>query len=598
MRQPGKAAAAAQEHIFEGRPVSRGVAIGRAVCLYGENRQYYRTEIPESSISTEINRFLNAHERACRRLRRSGGGAANSNSEIVSIFEMHLAMLEDSTLKEKIIEVVRSERVNAEWAVKVVTDEYIARYRAIPDEHFRDRYIDVEDIADQLQSALGGGRHPVRLAGDSVIAARELRPSTLSEFAARRPKAIITEAGGWTSHSFILARELGIPAVTGIRKLMRRVKPGDVVIVDGYKGRVTVNPTTDTLNAYRAEPARESVITEAPVKSLEGPISTLDGREIIIRANFDIAAGYQKAKSLGARGIGLYRSEYLFNRFKGFPTEAEQLRAYREIGANAGSDRARIRTFDIGIDQTLDGAGRREKNPALGLRGLRLAKAYPRQLRTQLRALLQASYDSNIDIIVPMIGGVDEIRYVRAILDEQKASLSARGVPFGEPGLGAMVEVPSAVYGIRGILREADCVCLGTNDLVQYLLAVDRDNESVSGWFRTLHPGVIAAVKAVLDAASEVGKSAVICGEMAGSAYYSPILVGLGATELSMNVNSILNVRRVISGIAYEEARRLVGSILKLDSADEVEREVENFMEVHWSHLLSANRLLGRANNR
>src|SRR5688572_6031901 len=553
----------AKELTFEGRPVSRGVAIGRAVCLFGENRQYYRTEIPEASVPSEIARFNTAHERACRRLRRAIGNSEGTNTEISSIFDMHLVMLEDSTLKEKISSVISSERVNAEWAVKVVTDEYIARYSAIPDEHFRDRYIDVEDIADQLQSALGGGRHAVRLAGDSVIAARELRPSTLSEFSVRHPNAVITESGGWTSHTFILARELGIPAVTGIRKLMRRINPGDMLIVDGYKGRVIANPTPETLKNYHERRVTDSESVHSNRGGSEGPIKTLDGREIVIRANFDIPAGYQKAKTLGARGIGLYRSEYLFNRFKGFPTEAEQVKAYREIALNAGADRARIRTFDIGIDQTLDGSGRREKNPALGLRGIRLAKSIPRQLRTQLRALLQACRDSTIDIILPMVSGVDEIRFVRQLMEKEKESLRTKGVPYGEPGLGAMIEVPSAVLNIEAILREVDCICLGTNDLVQYLLAVDRDNEAVAGWFRTLHPGVFASIRIVVSAANAAGKPAVVCGEMAGSPYYSPILVGLGATELSMNVNSIVDVRRVVGGIAYDEARRLVDKISK-----------------------------------
>ena len=580
------------EQVFEGRPVSRGISLGKAVCLFGENRQYYRTEIPPASIHAEINRFDAAHERACRRVRRAGNSTRNGSEEIASIFDMHLAMLEDSTLKEKIIHVIKSERVNAEWAVKVVTDEYIAQYRSIPDEHFRDRYIDVEDIADQLQSALGGGRHPVRLAPDSIIAARELRPSTLTEFATCHPKAVITESGGWTSHTFILARELGIPAVTGIKKLMRRVKPGDTLIVDGFKGRVVVNPDSSTLENYKEQTAPHPLAP--PAVPAGSPIKTLDGHEIVIRANFDITASYQKAKLLGAKGIGLYRSEYLFNRFKGFPTELQQLKAYREIAANAGPDRARIRTFDLGIDQTLDRSGQREKNPALGLRGIRLAKAMPRQLRTQLRALLQASRNSNVDVILPMVAGVDEIRFVREVLEREKEALFSKGVPFGEPGLGAMIEVPSAVFNIQEILKEVDCVCLGTNDLVQYILAVDRDNESVASWFRTLHPGVFGAISMVLDAAKSAGKPAVVCGEMAGSAYYSPILVGLGATELSMNVNSILSVRRVIAGIAFDEARNLVDAISKLPSADEIEREVEAFVTSHWSHLLEPTRLLGR----
>ncbi|MBL8125479.1 MAG: phosphoenolpyruvate--protein phosphotransferase [Pyrinomonadaceae bacterium] len=584
----------AAELSLDGRPVSRGVAIGKVVCLYGENRQYFRTEIIKESIPNEIDRFRIAHDLACRRLRKvSGSNGARSNTSF-SIFDLHRAILEDSTLKERIESVIENDLVNAEWAVKVVTDEYIAKYRAIPDEHFRDRYIDVEDIADQLQSALGGGKHPIRLAEDSIITAKELRPSTLAELSVRHPKAVITETGGWTSHTFILARELEIPAVTGIKKLMRKLKPGDVVVIDGYQGKVILNPGQKTLEKYRVRAARFYESNQAVDIPSNDPIKTLDGREITIRANFDIPSSFQRAKRLGAKGIGLYRSEYLFNRFKGYPTESEQLKAYSEIAENAGPERARIRTFDIGIDQMIDSSGRKEKNPALGLRAVRLSLAIPRHLRTQIRALLQASYRRNIDIILPMVSGPDELRSVREVIERESALLNARNVPIGSPRLGAMIEVPAAVFTIDKILEEVDCLCLGTNDLVQYLLAVDRDNESVAGWFRTLHPAVMTSLKIVIDAANKAEKPLVVCGEMAGSPFYVPILIGLGATELSMNVNTIMRVRRVISGIAYEETKELIDLIMKSKTADEVEDSVERFVGGHWSHLLSGETLLGR----
>lgn len=582
------------EIIFDGRPVSRGVAIGTVICLYGETRQYYRTEIIKEAIPREINRFRRAHDLACRRLKKVSTNNDTKANSSFSIFDLHRAILEDSTLKEKIESVIDADSVNAEWAVKVVTDEYIATYRAIPDEHFRDRYIDVEDIAEQLQSALGGGKHPIRLAADSIIAAKELRPSTLAEFSVRHPNAVITESGGWTSHTFILARELEIPAVTGIKKLMRRVKPGDTVIVDGYRGRVILSPEPGTLEKYRAEAAKFDESHRDIEISGDTPIRTLDGKAITIRANFDIPASFQRAKRLGARGIGLYRSEYLFNRFKGFPSESEQVKAYSEIAENAGDDRARIRTFDIGVDQMIDSSGRREKNPALGLRAVRLSLAVPRQLRTQIRALLQASHQRNIDIIVPMIVGVDEIRAVKQVVERETAALKARKIPVGSPRIGAMIEVPAAVLNIDHVLEEVDCLCLGTNDLVQYLLAVDRDNESVAGWFRTLHPAVISALKIVVDAANRTGKPLVICGEMAGSPFYVPLLIGLGATEMSMNVNSIVRVRRIISGVAYEETRKLMGKVLDCRTADEIEAVTEQFIREHWSHLFSDDLLLGR----
>ncbi|HLA94398.1 MAG TPA: phosphoenolpyruvate--protein phosphotransferase [Pyrinomonadaceae bacterium] len=576
------------------RPVSRGVAIGKIVCLYGENRQFYRTSVPTDGIPKEIIRFQTAHDVACRQLRKMSDDSSEKASSSSSIFDVHRAILEDSSLKDKIVSIIEAEAVNAEWAVKLVTDEYIAKYRAIPDEHFRDRYIDVEDVADQLQTALGGGKRQIRLDKDSIIASKELRPSTLAELSTEMPRAVISENGGWTSHTFILARELDLPAVTGIRKLMRRVKTGDTVVVDGYSGQIILNPSPETITKYQVEAARfdESHSEESLIAG--GAIKTLDGREITIRANFDIPTRFHRAKHLGAQGIGLFRSEYLFNRFKGFPSEAEQTKAYREIAEYAGSGRARIRTFDLSVDQLIDHSSRREKNPALGLRAIRLGLAVPRQLRTQIRALLQASHGQNIDIIVPMVSGVDEIRKVRELIEREKTAMTKRGVAIGEPRLGAMIEVPSAVFSIKHILEEVDCLCLGTNDLVQYILAVDRDNESVAAWFRTLHPSVIFALKSVIDAANMAGKPLVVCGEMAGSPFYVPILLGLGATELSMNVNSILRVRKLITGIAHEETRELAALILECKTADEVELCVEEFIEKSWSHLFPPDLLKSR----
>ncbi len=567
------------------RPVSRGIAIGRVVCLYGENRQFFRTSIKPEKVSKEIDRFHSAHQFASRQLKKIGEKSADKLGNSATIFDVHLAILEDSSLKDKIEETISNDLVNAEWAVKLVTDEYIAKYCAIPDEHFRDRYIDVEDIAEQLQTALGGGKRLIRLAKDSIIVAKELRPSTLAELSHEDPLAIVSENGGWTSHTFILARELDLPAVTGVKKLMRRVKTGDTIIVDGYDGRIILNPEPSTVEEFRATEVGYSTTRPVEPPMTGGAIKTLDGREIKIRANFDIPDSFHRAKRLGAQGIGLFRSEYLFNRFKGFPGEAEQMRAYREIADYAGKHRARIRTFDLSIDQTADHGSRREKNPALGLRAIRLGLAVPRQMRTQIRALLQASFERDIDIILPMVSGVDEIRRVKAIISLEADRLRHKGTEIGAPRLGAMIEVPSAILTVKQILEEVDCLLLGTNDLVQYLLGVDRDNESVAGWFRTLHPAVLSSLKMVIEAANLASKPLVICGEMAGSPFYIPILIGLGATELSMNVNSIMRVRRIVSGIAHEEARELASLISVCTTADEVEHTVEEFIGQRWSHL-------------
>jgi len=280
----------------------------------------------------------------------------------------------------------------------------------------------------------------------------------------------------------------------------------------------------------------------------------------------------------------------LFNRFKGFPTENQQYEAYREIAEYAGDDGVKIRTFDLGPEQVYGQSHGREKNPALGLRAIRLGLEDTRHLRTQLRAILRASHNNKIDIVIPMVSGVEEIIKVRELIESETSALATKGIPVGDPRLGAMIEVPSAVLLIDQIVKETDLVCLGTNDLVQYVLGVDRDNESVAGWFRTLHPAVLGAVKAVIKAASDAEKSLVICGEMAGSSFYLPLLIGMGATELSMNVNSILRIRKVISGIAYQETITLAQEAEKCRTADGVEAALERHINEKWSHLIQPER--------
>ncbi len=576
------------EILFKARPMSRGVAIGRVVCLHGNTRQFFRIHIRDSAVEHETRRAHAAFQLARRQLNKlrtqSGLGS------VPAILDAQRAMIEDSSLLEKVEAAITGQKVNAEWAVKVVTDSYVAKYKAITDEHLRDRYIDVEDVAERLLSALGGGERSASLDKDSIIVAQELMPSTLAEQTGSHPTAIITEHGGWTSHTFILARELNLPAVTGVRNILRRVSTGDAAIVDGYNGRVVLNPTAETLDRYRLSAAQFQQINYNDVTVSESETKTLDGRQMTVRVNVDLPEIYKRAKRIGARGIGLYRSEFLFNRFKGFPTESQQYEAYREIAEFAGEDGVKIRTFDVGAEQLYEQSNGRAKNPALGLRAIRLGLANPRHLRTQLRAIVRAAYEQNIDVVIPMVSGIEEIVEVRELVKREKDGLTAKGIRSGDPRIGAMIEVPSAVLLIDEIIRETDFVCLGTNDLVQYLLAVDRDNESVSSWFRTLHPAVIRAVGSVIKACSQASMQLTICGEMAGSPFYLPLLIGMGATELSMNVNSILRVRKVISGLAYQETAALAHEAADCRTADEVEALIERHIAEKWAHLIQPER--------
>ncbi|HEY0658679.1 MAG TPA: phosphoenolpyruvate--protein phosphotransferase, partial [Pyrinomonadaceae bacterium] len=561
---------------LKARSVSRGVAIGNVVSLYGRKRQFYKILLEDSQIEREIRRFKTSIRLAKRQLIKISSQKIGTAKEAqANIFDAHLLILEDKSFLEKIETVIRQQKVNAEWSVKSVTESYIAKYKAIADEYLRERYIDLEDVSERILTALGGEKSRIRLKKDSIIVAKEVKPSTLIELIGSNPKAIVTENGGWTSHTFILAREMNLPAVTGTAGILRSVQTGDEVIVDGYNGQVILHPKAETVRQYKLAAAQFQKINYAAVKAENGIIKTLDGIEIIIRSNLDLPDGYGQAKRFGAQGIGLYRSEFLFNQYKGFPSEQEQIKVYRKIAGLVGEEGVRIRTFDLSVEQFADGNEEKEKNPALGMRAIRLSLSHKKQFRAQLRAILQASHENKIDIVLPMISDVSEIIQTKEILKTEKEKLIKKGINVGNPRIGAMIEVPSAVFTIDEIAAEVGFLCLGTNDLVQYLLSVDRDNEAVSDWFQTLHPAVLRAIKMILEAAENRGIPAIVCGEMAGSPFYAPILIGLGAKELSMNVHSIPRVRKVITGIAFEEAIELAKKIKNCRTAQEIEALVQ-----------------------
>ncbi len=312
-----------------------------------------------------------------------------------------------------------------------------------------------------------------QLERNSIVAAKDVKPSTLIELIDSQPLAIITERGGWTSHTFILARELNLPAVTGLKGILRRIQTGDDIIVDGYNGKVILHPSNETALKFAHEAAQFQEIKSEQDETVEPLLKTLDGRIIKIRANIDLPTGYEKAKRYGAEGIGLYRSEFLFNQYKGFPTEPEQIDAYQKIAKLVGEDVVRIRTFDLNVEQMAEGNSEKEQNPALGLRGIRFGLSQKKQFQIQLRSLLQASANYKIDIVLPMITDVSEILQTKAILEKEKLNLKKQKIKFGNPRVGVMIEVPATILMIDEIAREVDFLSLGTNDLVQYLLAVD-----------------------------------------------------------------------------------------------------------------------------
>jgi phosphotransferase system enzyme I (PtsI) len=589
-----------KEERWQGLGVSDGVVVGRVLRIHNGTRQVYRATLEDADIEREARRLRAAVRLARRQLLAIKARAEKElGAEHAYIFDAHLLMLEDRKLLDDVENFIREERVNAEWAVKVAADRILAIYAEIKDDYLRERGSDIEDVAQRILVALSGERPQYRnLTEDAVIVAEDLLPSAMAELDFEHARAIATDGGGWTSHTAIIARGLGIPAVVGLRDLHRRARTGDTIIVEAFKGEVILHPSEATLEHYRPLTtstnggARYATVDEGRPE----PLRMLDGREIILRANVELPAEYEGVRRHGARGIGLFRSEFLLTQGGAMPSEDEQYEAYVEVSKLAGEDGATVRLFDLGGDKIGAAFGETERNPALGLRAIRFSLSHEDVLRTQARAVLRAAARGRLDLVLPMIADVMDVRRARLIIDEERARLEGEGSETGPVRIGAMIEVPSAVLTAERIAREVDFFSLGTNDLVQYLLAVDRGNDEVADWFRSLHPAVLQSISQTLTAAARAGIPAVVCGEMAATPAYSLVLAGLGATDFSMTPPSIPRVRRTLAEIKYAEALVIATECLECETADDVEEIVRERLGSRWPHLFPTKSLPARKN--
>lgn len=576
-----------QETRWRGRAVSEGVVVGRVLRVFSGSRQVYRLTLDEGDVERETRRLRAAIRLARRQLLAIKARAETElGVEHAYIFDAHLLMLEDRKLLDDVENHIREERCNAEWAVKVAADRLLAVYAEIKDDYLRERGSDIEDVTQRILVALSGeGPDYRKLKEDAIIVAEDLLPSAVAELDFEHARAIATDAGGWTSHTAIIARGLRIPAVVGLRDLHRRARTGDFVIVDAQQGIVILHPSEATVEHYEQLTTSASAARYPAGENGRGPLRTLDGKEITLRANVELPAEYEDVRRFGARGIGLYRSEFLFSHKGLMPTEEEQYQAYREVARLAGEDGATIRLFDLGGEKFGGATTETERNPALGLRAIRFSLRQEDFLRTQARAILRAAVHGRLDIVLPMISDVTDVHRARRLIDEERARLESEGQATGSVKIGAMIEVPSAVMTADKVARAVDFFSLGTNDLVQYLLAVDRGNEEVADWFRSLHPAVLQSIGLTLDAARRASLPAIVCGEMASTPAYVVLLIGLGATELSMTPSSIPRIRRTIEGINHADAQEIARECLECESADETEELVRRRLSKKWPHL-------------
>lgn len=575
---------------WTGLGVSEGVVIARVMRMHTGTKYVYRARVEEGELERELRRFRAAVRLARRQLLTIKDRAERQlGRDHAAVFDAHLLLLEDVKLIGDVENYISKRQANAEWAVKVVGDQLISLYSEIKDDYLRARGSDIEDVVQRLLVTLSGEPPQARKLSESVvIVSQDLLPSAVAELDLEFARAIATDTGGWTSHTAIIARGLGIPAVVGLRDFYRRARTGDKIIVDAIRGIVILHPSSATVEQYESEAAARAV-RPAEVRSQDGPLRTLDGIEIRLRANVEVPAEFAGVRNFGASGIGLYRSEFLLSRRGVMVSEDEQYAAYSEIAKLAGDDGAIVRLFDLGGENAL--AGEPERNPALGLRAIRFGLQHEDIMRTQVRAILRAAADGHVGIVLPMVADVDDVRRAKAIIQEEQDNLESLGLRHGRVEVGAMIEVPSAVLSADKIARSVKFFELGTNDLVQYTLAVDRSNDAVAHWFRSLHPAVLSSIAQSLAAAQREGIPAIICGEMASTPAYAVLLVGLGAVDLSMIPSSIPRVRRVLSSIDSRDARGIAQQCLDCASAGEVEDFVRKSFLARWPDLFPASAL-------
>jgi phosphotransferase system enzyme I (PtsI) len=412
----------------------------------------------------------------------------------------------------------------------------------------------------------------------------ELLPSEIAELDLDYARAVATDAGGWTSHMAILARGLGIPAVVGLRDFYRRARTGDPVIVDANRSEVILYPSPTTIKQYQAQMISAGRTQVRSAQPVSGPTRTLDGVEVVLRANVELTTEFAAVREYGASGVGLYRSEFLLGRDQTAVSEETQYRAYVDVARISGEDGAIVRLFDLGA-LIREGTREAERNPALGLRAIRLGLKFDQGMRVQVRAILRAAAEGKLSILLPMVADVEDVRRAKQIIQEERQKLESAGFRIPEVPVGAMIEVPSAVITAEKIARTVDFFELGTNDLVQYTLAVDRGNEEVADWFRTLHPAVLFGIHRSLEAARKIGIPAIVCGEMASTPVYATLLIGMGAVEVSMTPAALPRIRWILSQIDAGEAGRVAQSSLDCETADQVERLVSREFGRLWPNV-------------
>ena len=563
-----------------------GIVIGRIRVAGGQMPRVEHIYLPEGEAADEMKRFKAAVAVAESQLREIRNHFADAASECAAIIDSHLFLLGDPVFHERTLSIIGRQEINAEWALAMSLARVKEVFDAIEDPFLRERFLDLEQVAARLQRILSGeGGNTLEVEGEQegIVVGRDLAPEDIVRLTARRKVGLAVELGSLTAHSAIVARNLGIPTIMGVSGLTARIADGDLAVLDGYLGRLIVNPTEEQLQQAKDQLERARQYGEKLAFFSHLAPETRDGRAIAITANAEMAEECSAALQYGATGIGLFRSEYSYMTSRQLPGEEELFATYRDLLQNMAPFPVTVRTIDAGGDKVLKGLGmHKEKNPALGLRAIRLALLHEDVLRTQLRALFRASMHGKLRLLWPMISSPLELERIGQICREVKDELRAADIAYSEAvDFGVMIEVPGAVAMADVMAAEVDFFSIGTNDLIQYTLAVDRGNPAVAHLYDPFNPSVLRMIKQVVDSGHAGGIEVGICGEMAADLACIPLLLGFGVDEFSMTPLAIPYVKRLVRSCRAEDLEDLADHVLTLPSSRQVQQALAGFLEQH-----------------
>jgi phosphotransferase system enzyme I (PtsI) len=565
---------------LHGLAVSHGIAIGHAHLVSHALLEVEHYVLPGRYVDEEVVRFDEAVAEVQGELDALMAGTdAGAPAELTAFIDLHQMLLADPMLIETTRDQIRERRCNAEWALVQQMEHVVEQFEQIEDEYLRERKADVVQVVERVLKVLMGhpGHPPRHSRGEQlIVVAHDLSPADTIQFKQLKIGGFITDLGGATSHTAIVARSLAIPAVVGLHHARELIREDDMLIVDGTRGVLIVDPDARVLEEYRL---RKSAVEleRAKLKRLKkARAATLDGAEVELAANIELPGDVAQARAVEAAGVGLFRTEFLFLNRDGMPGEEEQYEAYRSVAEAMNGRPVVIRTLDIGADKNLRGVERLEANPALGQRAIRYCLAEPQVFLAQLRAILRASHHGRVRILVPMLAHAHEIEQTLALIGQAKEQLRGRGQPFDEGiEVGGMIEIPAAALALGVFLKKLDFLSIGTNDLIQYTLAIDRTDEAVAHLYDPLHPAVLRLIAQTLEAGKRAGLPVAVCGEMAGDPQLTRLLLGMGLRQFSMHPAQILEVKQEVLRSDLARLRRQVARLLATDDPAKLRQKLE-----------------------